>query len=81
MDEPIVPRPYGSRAEHLAWCKARALEYLPHDPAEALASMFSDLRKHDEFKNHSAIELGAMLMFNGHLQTARQVREYIEGFN
>jgi hypothetical protein len=35
-----------SRAEVLAFAKVRALEFLPHDPAQALSSLFSDLGKH-----------------------------------
>jgi hypothetical protein len=36
----------GSRAEHLAWCKARALEYLDSgDPGQAITSFISDLGK------------------------------------
>jgi pterin-4a-carbinolamine dehydratase len=37
------------RAEHLAWCKARALEYVDRwDYSGAVASMTSDLGKHPE---------------------------------
>ena len=46
---------------------------------QALASLFSDLLKHDETADHAAIELGAMLMFAGHLSTTSEVREWIEG--
>jgi hypothetical protein len=38
-----------TREEHLAWCKQRALELLADgDRAGAVASMISDLQKHDE---------------------------------
>jgi len=37
-----------TRAEHLQWCKDRALEYLPADPQQAVTSMVSDLHKHPE---------------------------------
>ena len=38
-----------SRAEHLAWCKRRALEYLDAgDGDQAITSMMSDLNKHPE---------------------------------
>ena len=69
-----------TRAEHLQWCKDRALEYLPDDPTQAMASMVSDLRKHKETANHPAIELGGMLMFGGHLSRAAEVENWIKGF-
>jgi hypothetical protein len=70
------------RAEHLIWCKQRALEYVEADDlAGAMASMFSDLNKHPETANHAAIQLGTMLLITGNLSTPRQVREFIEGFN
>jgi hypothetical protein len=38
-----------TRAEHLAWCKQRAIEYVDRgDVPMALASMLSDLTKHEE---------------------------------
>lgn len=71
-----------TRAEHLAWCKKRALEYVDADDLnQAWASMASDLRKHDETQNHAAIELGMMMLFNGQLGTADAMRKFIEGFN
>ena len=70
------------RQEHLQWCKARALEYEDqNDPNQAITSMISDLRKHPETAEHSAITLTGMLLVGGHLQTAAQVREHIDGFN
>ena len=70
-----------TREEHLAWAKTRALQYLPDDPTQALASMASDLRKHGELADHVGLELGAMMMFAGLLSCADQVQHYIEGFN
>jgi hypothetical protein len=47
-----------SRADHLAWCKQRALEYLDAgDRTNAIASMISDLRKHPELEDHAGIFL------------------------
>lgn len=69
------------RAEHMAWCKQRALEYLPNDPAGALDSITSDLTKHEETAEHPALLLTMMLRLGGHLSTAEQVRKHIEGFN
>jgi len=38
-----------SRADHLAWAKARALEYVDAgNVLQAMASLTSDLTKHDE---------------------------------
>lgn len=70
-----------TRAEHLAWCKSRALEYVERgDYVQAWGSMVSDLGKHPETAGHGAIKLGSSLMFNGYLNTAAEVREFIEGF-
>lgn len=71
-----------TRAEHLAWCKQRALEYVDAgDLPQAFASMGSDLGKHEETRNHSGIQLGAMMLFSGHLDTPEKMRKFIEGFN
>jgi hypothetical protein len=71
-----------TRAEHLAWCKQRALQYVDQgDLHNAFASLNSDLRKHPETENHGAVELGMMLMLAGHLDTAPKMREWIEGCN
>lgn len=71
-----------TRAEHLAWCKQRALEYVAAgDTAQAFASMTSDLGKHPETENHGAIELGTMMLFSGMLNTPAEMRRFIEGFN
>ena len=72
-----------TRSEHLQWCKDRALEILDEsgDVGQAYASFASDMRKHPETENHSAIELGVMMMFGGHLSTPDEMRKYIEGFN
>jgi len=40
-----------TRTEHLAWCKARALDYIAiGDVQGAMLSMMSDLSKHDDTK-------------------------------
>ncbi len=71
-----------TRAEHLAWCKARALEYVEAgDFNEAFASMGSDLNKHSETQDHIGMKLGIMLMLGGRLGTAHEMRKFIEGFN
>ncbi len=71
-----------TRAEHLKWCKDRALEYVDlGDTSQAYASMVSDMRKHTETENHSAIELGMMMLMGGHLSTQEEMRKFILGFN
>lgn len=70
-----------SRSDHMAWCKQRALAYLPDDPESAITSMLSDLGKHEATRDHAAIRLTMMLMIGGHLSSADQVRQHIEGFN
>ena len=71
-----------TRNEHMEWCKKRALEYCDHnDPQQAFTSMVSDLRKHPETENHSAIEMGMMLLLGGHLNDSHEMRKFIEGFN
>lgn len=76
------PRPVMTRAEHMAWCKQRALQYVDAgDLGQALDSLTSDLRKHPDTREHNAIILGTMLAMNGHLNTAQKMREWIEGCN
>lgn len=71
-----------TRVEHLAWAKQRALEYLDAgDQKNAVASMLSDLRKHDELADHSGVMLGMMLLMGGHMNEREEVRRWIVGFN
>lgn len=71
-----------NRSEHLQWCKDRALEYVENgDTKNAIASMTSDMSKHEELADHLALELGMMLLLGGHLSTTHQMREWIIGFN
>lgn len=51
-----------TREEHLEWCKERAREYLAQgDVVNGIASMLSDLNKHDEFR-----EISEMTLLRGH---------------
>ena len=71
-----------NRAEHLKWCKKRALEYVAiGDIQEAVTSMMSDLRKHPETENHAGIELGMLMLMTGQLRSPEDARKFIEGFN
>jgi hypothetical protein len=50
-----------SRAEHLAWCKERALQYLElpqPDSTSAVASMMNDLSQHEDFKDQHGAGTG-----------------------
>lgn len=70
-----------TRAEHLAWCKERALELCDAGKVQAAwTSMVSDLGKHPETAGHTAIKLGSQLFMDGHLDTARAMRRFIDGF-
>ena len=51
------------------------------DIHQAWASFVSDMGKHDETRNHIAIELGHQMYVGGMLNTASQMRQWIEGFN
>lgn len=71
-----------TRAEHLAWCKQRALEYCDMgDVHQAFASMGSDLQKHEETKGHAGMLIGLMLLASRELDTPDAMRRFIEGFN
>lgn len=71
-----------TRAEHLAWCKQRALEYVDRGELnEGFASMSSDLDKHPETANHAGSKLGIMMLLSGQLKTAPEMRRFIEGYN
>jgi len=73
---------YETREEHLAFCKARALEYVEQgDLQQALESMSSDLQKHPETKNHPGIDLGIIMLVGGHLDSREKMKYFIEGFN
>lgn len=73
--------PQPSRSEHLAWCKARALEYCDSgDVSDAMHSMASDLGEHPETEGHAAIPLGMMMLMRGQLSTPDAMRRFINGF-
>jgi hypothetical protein len=71
-----------NRAEHVAWCKQRALEYVDAgDLQGAFTSMASDMGKHPEIANNAVQMLGMGLLVNGHLNTPQAMRDWINGFN
>jgi hypothetical protein len=70
-----------SRADHLAWCKERALEYVARgDLASAIASMTSDLSKHEATNNPANPGLAQLGMMYAADKDAAAVRRWIEGF-
>lgn len=71
-----------TRAEHLQWCKDRALEYCDAgDATQAFSSMASDLGKHPKTKGHFGIEMGFDMLLAGHISGVQEMRDFIEGFN
>lgn len=72
-----------TRAEHLQWCKQRALEYVAEgDLNQAFASMCSDVSKHPETEHHlSTNQLGMSMLMAGHLSTAVKMMDWINGYN
>lgn len=69
-----------SRAEHLAWCKERALALVDAgDGAQAMASMISDLGKHPA--TQTSLGIVAMLMLATDASDLEAVRSFVTGFN
>jgi hypothetical protein len=67
-----------TREEHLADSKRAALEYLDAgDVKNAIASMLSDMRKHEGI-NEFIVEMGLAIVVSGDPQ---QARHWIEGFH
>lgn len=66
-----------SRAQHLQWCKTRAILIINEGKkAEAVASFVSDMHKHPELENH--MFLGFMMP---EMLAGRDMAEFINGFN
>ncbi len=71
-----------TRTEHVEWCKKRALEYIEMgDIIGAYNSFQSDMMKHEETENHPAFQIGAIMLFSKRLSTAREMTNWINGFN
>jgi hypothetical protein len=68
-----------TRADHVKWCKTRALEYVDQDDcAGAVTSMVSDLGKHEDTK-----DTAGMFAMLGMFEVAKgpaAVRNWIDGF-
>jgi len=70
-----------TREEHLQWAKDRALEYADQgDTANAMASLTSDLSKHEGTKGHAGVGLMMMQAMAGHFDQPGELRKCIEGF-
>lgn len=70
-----------TRAEHLQWCKERALALVESgDLQTALLSMSSDLQKHEGTAGHNGVQLGMGLLLLGQLATKQQMTDFIQGF-
>lgn len=70
-----------TRAEHLAWCKSRAHEYLAKgDCVNAVASMLSDLNKHDETRISNPL-LSMLGMQVAAASDTQETKRFIDGFN
>jgi hypothetical protein len=71
-----------TRAEHLQWCKDRALEYVDAgDLNGAIASMTSDLRKHKETASLTLMALCMHVQRTGEASTTEKMRKFINDFN
>jgi len=73
----------GTREEHLAWCKQRALEYVDMgDLTEAWMSFTSDMNKHSETRGHPWLRtVGNKLFVEHQLNTPDAMRDHINGYN
>lgn len=66
-----------NRQEHLDRCKQRALQYIDSgDISGALASMISDLGKHDDTRD--SVDLCVLGMLE---TTSEGMKRFINGFN
>lgn len=71
-----------TRAAHLQWAKDRALEYVEAgDLTNACASILSDIGKHPQIDPSTIQTLWAMEAMTGGLNTADNVRRFINGIN
>lgn len=72
----LKDNPRETREDHLKWCKARALKYLPSDKRGAASSFISDMHKHAETSAHPMLSMViGEVMFGGSL------KNFILGFN
>ena len=73
-----------TRAQHLAWCKERALAYVDRgDVSDAFDSFCSDVSKHPDTEPiMETIEfVGMPLLMMGLLESPKAMRDHILGYN
>lgn len=77
-----TPMNQPTRAEHLQWCKDRALEYVELGELEtAIASMISDLKKHPATTIDHRIERALLIPILFHQTDKTAITKWIQGFN
>jgi hypothetical protein len=70
------------KAEHLQWCKDRAIEYVELGEYDhAMASMLHDLTKHPETHNAVGMKETMRILLAHPPLTEAKIRKWIEGFN
>jgi hypothetical protein len=72
-----------TRADHIAWCKERALaevNFYPNDPKQGVISMMADLGKHPDTQGKTLRMLCMMQLTTGK-NTKADVIKFINGFN
>lgn len=72
-----------TRAEHVRWCKDRAMEYVNQgDLLNGVTSMMSDMEKHPETAMKGPLAMLGMLALQQAQSGDRDgVERYIKGFN
>lgn len=70
------------RADHLKWCKERALQYLDDgNLVDAVTSMLSDLDKHPETRLGPGSVLSTLGLHAAMSNDIGEARRFITGFN
>ena len=72
-----------TRAEHLQWCKDRAIEILDNGgtAGDAYASFLSDMSKNNATAKHPVLMMGMAGMLSGVFNTPYEMKKFINGFN
>lgn len=74
-----------TRAQHLQWVRQRAIDEFRFSgkPADAVASIISDLGKHPETAGSGQVigALALMQLASGQLNTEAQIKKFVDGIN
>jgi len=72
-----------TRAEHLKWCKERAIREMDYykDSSKGIISMMSDLRKHPETNSETLASLCMMQLMSRPRMSRQEAINFINGFN